>query len=147
MEFKIGDKVWYRKRIGFRFSRVVSGTIEKLGKDRATIVGTTKKGEPFKYTTFIRNLNLKKENIMKKSELEQLIENIVRKKLNETREIKPLTSKDLETRDEDYKKAFKWWRSLSINQMKQFTKEHYPNFSYTTLPKSFLIDIWKVETK
>lgn len=78
MNFKVGDKVWYRKRIGFRFSRVVSGTIDKMQSGRATIVGTTKKGVSFSYTTSLDKLNLKKEIKMNIKQLDRLIENIVR---------------------------------------------------------------------
>lgn len=143
MEFKIGDKVWYRKRIGFRFSRVVSGTIDKISGQRATIIGTTKKGEPFSYTTSLDKLNLKKETIMKitTKQLDKLIESRIKKILSEGSEYKVISG-DMAHRIIEVEKFINKYNTILQNLKK--TKQYFDAIA-TKLDKSVTFKNYKVE--
>jgi len=41
----------------------------------------------------------------------------------------------MRTKTENQSRAFKWWDSLSINEMKKYTDKYYPNFTHILIYK------------
>ena len=50
--------------------------------------------------------------------------------------------------DEELQKARDWWRNLSNNQMNEFWKKHFPNYSWEVVRTKYNIHkMWENEGK
>lgn len=54
---------------------------------------------------------------------------------------------DMKVSEDDLLAANKWWRSLSVNEMKAFEQKYFPEYSWDMLGKRDIHQMWEAEGK